>query len=91
MHERIVRGFSNVLQNLKLQEENISEVFEKLNVELQFIKELQIWLVYDCFNLESFFFYLIVFLVIMLLTSHARFVRTGFSLKIGNFIYDFVT
>lgn len=83
MHERIVKGFSHVIENLKLQEENISEVFEKLNGELQFIKELQLWLVYDCFNLESFCFYLVVFLAIMLITSHARFARTGFSLRIG--------
>ena len=82
-NDRLVQGFNRIIETLTLQEHNFLQLFEKIAKDLRFIKDLQIWLVYESFDFKGLLFYCVLFFVIGFITSYRRFVDLNFTLKIG--------
>lgn len=85
MHQGIFKGFKNMHEILKYHEEIFFEFFEKISLDVSFIKDLQSLLVYDSFDFRSLFFYFLSYFAICFITSYSKLLGAKWNLKLGKF------
>lgn len=80
---RMYEEYSKIFSFFSTQEKTVQEFLEKICNEIKIVKEFQIMLLYDAFDLSGLLFYASGLILISFITSHPKLSKANFYLKIG--------